>query len=805
MTRWLGLAAAIVACSGGEEVEDAEETRTYRVDIRTTEFGIPHIQADDYFSAGVGVGFALARDHVCILADQFVKVNSQRARYYGAGAGDANIDSDFAWLGLRVRQTAEERYDELPEDVRDMMEGYVTGYNRYLADTPASDIDPRCAGAEWLQPIDEIDLLTYYNSLALEGSGRQLQDFVATAQPPPGFRDGEPAFPIPPLSALEELKESALGSNAWGIGRERSEGGRGMLLANPHFPSDGGLKLWEHHITIPDELNVYGVGLLNACVPLIAFNEQLGWSHTVTPTPRVVVYRLTLNPEDPTQYDFDGEWVDMESQTYEIEVLGDGGSTSSVQRTLYRTMYGPMINAPVFGWGTTLGYTYRDANEPNINVIRTFLGAGRAQSLEEFEQNYRETQGVPWVHTTYADREGNAFYVDSAAAPNMTQQAYDNWQEELQGNLLAQNFVGLGIWTLDGSDPANQWVEDPRSVIPGNVPYDDAPRLLREDFVMNANQNYWATNVVEEPISGFNIVYGLPEDRLTPRTKMNLRYLVEENGASGDDYKFSLDELEAAALDGRASIAEDLKDQVVDRCTGADPVTVGDETVDLTQACAILDAWDGRTTVDAVGAHLWREYVLEDRNSQNLEGAGRLYQDEWDLGDPIYTPNTLVAAPVEGPDPVLVGLANAVLRLREANVALDARLGDIQYYERHGRRFARPGGQQPEGHIAIADFGSIPDIRLDYDVPPDAINPASDLRDGGYRLNNGNSFVMALEFTDDGPRARGILTYSQSASENSPHAYDQLEVYARGEMRDIRFTDAEIEEGLIDTLTLESE
>ncbi|MEM6931448.1 MAG: penicillin acylase family protein, partial [Myxococcota bacterium] len=418
---------------------------------------------------------------------------------------------------------------------------------------------------------------------------------------------------------------------------------------------------------------------------------------------------------------------------------------------------------------------------------------------------YRETQGVPWVHTMYADRDGNAFYVDSAAAPNVTEQAWQNWQDELQVNPLAQDFAGIGVWVLDGGDPDNQWVDDPRAAIDGLVPYDDAPRLVRDDFIMNANENYWATNLAD-PISGVNRIYGPPEDRLSPRTKMNIRYLTEENGASGDDFKFSLEELATAAIDGRASIAEDLKDQVVARCTGADPVTVGDDTVDLTQACTILGAWDGQTSVDSVGGHIWREYVLTNVSGQDLEGAGRLYADEWDIEDPIYTPNTLIAAPAEGPDPVLVDLAVAVLRLQGAGVELDARLGDIQFYERHGERYARPGGQQPEGHIAIADFGGIPDIRLDYDVPPPAINGRSDLREGGYRLNNGNSFVMALEFTDDGPNARAILTYSQSASVNSPHVSDQLEVYARGEMRDVKFTEDDIaNDPMLDTVTLSSD
>ena len=41
------------------------------------------------------------------------------------------------------------------------------------------------------------------------------------------------------------------GSNAVAVGRDRSFNGRGMLLANPHFPWVGGMRFYEMHLTIP--------------------------------------------------------------------------------------------------------------------------------------------------------------------------------------------------------------------------------------------------------------------------------------------------------------------------------------------------------------------------------------------------------------------------------------------------------------------------------------------------------------------------------------------------------------------------
>jgi acyl-homoserine-lactone acylase len=51
------------------------------------------------------------------------------------------------------------------------------------------------------------------------------------------------------------------GSNAVAVGRDRSFNGRGMLLANPHFPWIGGMRFYEMHLTIPGQLDVMGAAL----------------------------------------------------------------------------------------------------------------------------------------------------------------------------------------------------------------------------------------------------------------------------------------------------------------------------------------------------------------------------------------------------------------------------------------------------------------------------------------------------------------------------------------------------------------
>ena len=91
--------------SSSSDTEDVEHT--YEATVRRTTHGVAHVLADDYGSAGFGLGYAFAEDHLCTLADQVIKVRSQRARYLGPGALSANINSDFAHLALDVMGTAD--------------------------------------------------------------------------------------------------------------------------------------------------------------------------------------------------------------------------------------------------------------------------------------------------------------------------------------------------------------------------------------------------------------------------------------------------------------------------------------------------------------------------------------------------------------------------------------------------------------------------------------------------------------------------------------------------------------------------
>ncbi|MEZ4428734.1 MAG: penicillin acylase family protein [Nannocystaceae bacterium] len=404
--------------SSSSDTEDVEHT--YEATVRRTTHGVAHVLADDYGSAGFGLGYAFAEDHLCTLADQVIKVRSQRARYLGPGALSANINSDFAHLALDVMGTADAMLASTADvDALAVIEGYTAGYNKYLDEVGRDGVGGWCQGAEWLVPIEPRDVAAYALTLGMVASGTQLIDFIATAQPP-GSAD---AVPGPPLSRLS-TRDTGIGSNGWALGKERTASGRGMVLANPHFPWEGELRLWESHVTIPDELNIYGVSLLGVPAINIGFNEDVAWTHTFSQEgQRMIIYMLDLVPGDPTRYYYGDEERAMSSQTYTIDVRQPDGGLAPKALTMYFSHYGPIINPLGYGWSETQAVTYRDANVHNDALISQFMGMNRARSLAEFKQVFSEVQGMPWAHTMAADREGDAWYIDAAATPNLSAQA----------------------------------------------------------------------------------------------------------------------------------------------------------------------------------------------------------------------------------------------------------------------------------------------------------------------------------------------------------------------------------------------
>ncbi|MEZ4402468.1 MAG: penicillin acylase family protein [Kofleriaceae bacterium] len=722
----------------------------YHAQVRWTGHGVPHIVAADVGGLGFGQGYTQARAHLCELADDVVRVAGERARYLGRGPGDRYLRSDLVHRHLGYRDRAAALLPTASADTQAMLAGFAAGYNLALARTPVAQQPAACRGAPWLRPITAVDVAAI--GLALQGlaSTRFLTDAIADAAP------GATGAPLPPADGGA--------SNAWAIGAERTASGGGILIGNPHFPWHGDLLFHEAHLTIPGQLDVYGAALVGAPMLQIAAAPRHAWSHTFSASTHMVVYRLALTAQSALRYRHGDDTLAISPVRYTIAVAGE----APVTRTLYRTAVGPMITTAAARWDGPGGhaFTVRDVAAGGLAAIDQYLAMARAQSRAQFEAALA-MHHTPFVNTIYADAAGDALYVDGSRVPALSPQALAGWKLLRKLAPPLEEAWRQGLVVVDGSDPTNDLITDDDRA-PGAIPIDQAPRVLRRDFVANANDSFRFTNLAApETTAPASPLWGDDADRPSLRTLANLAALAPGAGPAGADDRFTLDEAGAAMLSNVSFPAARLRDELAAACVPPPgrPDPIG-------PACAALTGWDGRFAVDSRGALLWRELV------DVLSGGGAIpWQRRFDRQAPRLTPDGLALDRAQ----VRAAIDRAAAQLTAAGLALDAPLGAGQQTAGATGPRAVPGGREADGVANVVTWNAFDATALTA--------PAVTAR---YPVNFGTSFVLAAELTPTGRTVKALLTYGNSSDPASPWYRDQLDAFARGELRPVPLTDAAI-------------
>ncbi|MEV4313772.1 penicillin acylase family protein [Actinocrispum sp. NPDC049592] len=723
--------------------------------VRRTSYGIPHILAADYRGLGLGLGYAFAEDNACVMADIAVTLSAERSRWFGpdaAGAsGSSNLDSDL--YHQRVNQShVVERLLAAPQgpsqQARNLVRGYVAGYNRYLAEKGVANLpDPACRGAGWVRPITELDVWRRTYQVAEFTGGEAMQEPIVSAQPP-----GAALQATTPVQ-LRRTEQSP-GSNGIGLGRAATTGGTGMVLGNPHFLWQDDWRFYQQQLTIPGQLNVSGAAMSGLPVVVIGHTDRLGWTHTSAEAQTVTLTKLSLVPGDPTSYLVDGQTRHMTAEPVTVSVRQNDGTITQVTRTLYGTPDGPVVEDPgPLEWSATTAYVLHDANADNLRVIDQWLAIGRARSVGELQAALVRHQGLPWVNTIAADATGTTYYGDIQMVPHVT-----DAQRARCGT-----GPDIGIVILDGSRAACGWGNDPDAIVPGRFGPGRLPSLIRADHVSNSNDSPWLANPAA-PLTGYPSIVGDSGTERSPRTRLGLDMIADRlDGSDGLGAPgFTLSTLQATMLGNRNLTAEQGRAAIVAMCQANPTLTARNgQPVDVRAACAALAGWNGTgdTGPKSRGALLWRAFIeLARRPGVNL------WRMPFDPADPVHTPRGINAE-----DPIArQAFADTVQAFNSANVPVDVPLDAVQQYE----GIPVQGCSGPEGCFNVISVPGRPG-------PIGAIP-------------HGSSFIMAVELTRTGPRMRTIQLYSQSADRTSPHHTDQTRLYAGKQWVTGLFTEPEI-------------
>lgn len=776
----------------------------YEAEIRRTQYGIPHIKADDFPSLGFGYAWAFAEDNICTLADTYVTVNGERSRYFGPdkswvfagiGARYNNLDSDFFYAYVNGSGIIEDLLKRKPPEgpsrkLRQVVRGFVAGYNAYLKKTGVDNIpDPRCRGEKWVRPIREIDVYRRFHQLGSLASAGAALDGIATAAPLLGAAEVAAAEQRQ-AKAIEAIRSGEAkdffpiesGSNAIGLGKKATKNGLGMVLGNPHFPWDGAERLYQAHATIPGKFDVAGGSLYGVPAVLIGHTRGLAWSHTVASAWRFVPFELTLVPGDPYSYIVDGQVRKMEAHPLTVKVRTADGKLENRTRTIYTTEYGPiftsLLGLPLFPWTPLKAWALADSNFENFRYLNHFLANNLAQNVRQYDRIQRRIQGIPWVNSIAADKHGKAYYSMDGSIPNVP----DEKATGCAGVLGLALFPLTGIPVLDGSRSACNLDSDPDAVVDGIFGPSAIPRLFRDDYVTNGNDSHWLTNP-EQPLEGYDRIIGDERTMRSLRTRLGIR-LVQERLAGTDGLrgkKFTLRQLAKVAINNRNLSGELWRDEVVDLCETT-PVLLGASgAVDPGEACEVLKNWDLRNNLNSKGAVLWQRFTERLIASFPALPTGTsaadslldetLFDVPFSVGDPVNTPRGLnTANPFVG-----LALGSAIADLRKAGIPLDATLRQVQSDVRGRKKIPIHGGHGEAGVFNV--ISSVWNGNKGYDDIP-----------------HGTSFIAAMSFRKKGcpVRTLSFVTYSQSENPKSPHAADYTRAFSKKKWNDVPFCRADV-------------
>jgi len=723
-------------------------------DIRRTGFGVPHIRADNERGLGYGIGYAYAQDNLCLLANEITTVNGERSRYFGPDQFTVeereNLVSDVFFTWLNTPQAVAGFWQAQTPEVRELVEGYVAGYNRSLSERRAQGLPLQCQG-DWVREITPSDLVKLTRRLLVEGGVGQFAEALAGATPPNAVAQAssaQAAFQV----AATRMQRFALerGSNAVAVGSERSFNGRGMLLANPHFPWVGGMRFYQMHLTIPGKLDVMGAALPGLPVINIGFNQHLAWTHTVDSSRHFTLYRLQLDPKDSTRYLLDGQSLPMDKQTVTVNIRQADGQIRAIPHEVYSSKFGPVVQWPgKLDWDHQYAYSLRDANLDNDRVLQQWYAMNRAESLKDFQASVHKIQGIPWVNTLAADDQGQTLYMNLSVVPNVSVDKLAQCSDPR---------VGLQMITLDGSNGACAWDIDPQAPQQGIYAADKLPQLLRKDFVQHSNDSAWLANPAQ-PLTGYSPLISQDSQPLGLRS----RFALDRLSALAKAGKVGAADLQRMVMDDQVYQADQVMADLLQFCVA----DLGADAKTLAPLCASLKAWDRKANLGSGLGFVHFQNVMA-----ALEPVPDLWRVAFDPQDPQHTPRGLA---VERP-PVAQALRDAmrasVDQVKAAGLKPDSRWGDIQVVSSGGQQTPIHGGPG-----ALGVYNAIQSV------------PRSD---GKREVVSGTSYLQVVTFDENGPQAKGLLAFSLSSDPASKYSRDQTQAFSRKQWSVLPFTEQQI-------------
>ena len=295
-----------------------------------------------------------------------------------------------------------------------------------------------------------------------------------------------------------------------------------------------------------------------------------------------------------------------------------------------------------------------------------------------------------------------------------------------------------------------------QGVVPGDTaatvwtkthPYQDLPRVLDppSGWLQNANDPPW-TATFPQALNPNDYPSYLAPRFMHLRAQRSAQMLMEKP-------KISFDEMVVDKFSSRMELADRILDDLISAAREQ-----GSELG--RQAADVLSAWDRKAEANSRGAVLFAVWA---RSMQ----PSKLFATPWNENSPLKTPNGLA----DSASAVKV-LEVAATTVKLLYGALDVPWGEVARLRYGNVDVPASGGPGLFGIFRVIDLA-----------------PAAA---GRFQQVAGDTYIAAIEFSNP-VKAKVLTTYGNATQSGSPHVGDQLQLYARNELRPVWRTRKEIE------------
>ncbi len=725
-----------------------------KVTLYRDTWGVPHIYGDTLASAAYAMGYAQAEDR---LDDLYLNIRTATGSLSEI-AGKEALGQDLRMQLVANADRCKAYWEkDAPAEVRALGDSFMRGVQAWLKEHP--------------------DKASPY---ALELHGWQ------------SLAVGRAMIFNWPLDVIQEKVENKkdappFSSNSFAVAPSRSADGSAILMTDPHLTWQGMAVFYEGRMHTPD-VEMCGYWLVGSPLPVLGHSGNVAWACTTGGPDTSDVYMVKLNPANPLQYQYNGQWKDFGIRNYTINVRGG----DPVTKTALDSVYGPVWEDP----DPAKGIAYCGASRyiESTGLMEQSLKMLQAKSCDEFQQALGMCDMME-QNISFADTGGHIAYLRNGSVPIRPEGV--KCAAPIPGGTDATRWLGFhdikdlvqikdpaqGYFQNCNCSPANMMRDsimtpDKYKDYIYNVSWDkQSPRGARLLQLLDADASVtheaamsYTLNVYDLLSKPWQQALQAAVDTLGGAAKEKPAVEKKKSGEKGKKpakAKTGKTATKDAKGEAKAEKAATFTTRVTTGETKAAKKTKAKDTAkaksgakakagkkkdymanpEFAKAVGDILAWNGEFTKDSVAAPVVKFWRLK---CESLIDTAAIAD-----GKPLGKDDQIK---------MLDALEETLAEMKAKYGSPDVKWGDITLVGRDGKFFACDGADF--GNKDKEDYTQTPMVTASHEEPKDS---------GKFVAYKGSSTIM-LSFLKDGSiDSYSLVVWGQSADPNSPHHVDQSE------------------------------